>query len=114
MFNSLKRNLKIFHCYKKSESPKDSLFYSHPLPPLPQLSLLPQLSPLPQLPPLLVPPTIPTTPTALTAPTTLTAPTPPTAITPPISARAARTPRSFSQSLRDSLKNPLHSQPLKK
>ena len=35
MFNSLKRNLNVFHCYKKSESPKDSLFYSHSQPSLP-------------------------------------------------------------------------------
>ena len=71
MFNSYKRNLNVFHCYKKSESPKDSLFYSHPLPSLPPL---PPLPPLPLLP---VP---------------LTAPIPPTAPTTPIPARAARTP----------------------
>ena len=87
MFNSHKRNLNVFHCYKKSESPKDSLFYSHPLPSLPPL---PPLPPLPLLP---VP---------------LTAPIPPTAPTTPIPARAARTPSlpvrlapppSFSESL---------------
>ena len=43
--------------------PKDSLFYSHPLPLLPKLSLLPQLS------------SPSTTPTALTTLTTPTAPT---------------------------------------
>ena len=41
MFNSLKRNLNIFSLPKKSESPKDSLFYSHPLPQFPPLLPLP-------------------------------------------------------------------------
>ena len=123
MYNSLKRNLNVFHCYKKSESLKDSLFYSHPLPLLPKLSLLPLLPQLPPFPPLPLPVRLAPHPRPCgshppfqlvplrgfggipTAPTIPTAPIPslPVRLAPhrshPLSARAAHTPPSFSEPL---------------